>query len=125
MLQKVAIAIESWPEWDLNPRPLNPVQTLKPTARTQSQLCAAAPISSFVTHTHARMHAFIHTYIYSTHTHTRTHTYMHAYTQIYIERDRQREGERVKFHADTDTAAIFSQNNKNKTKIYNTMVSSA
>ena len=38
---------------------------------------------------------------------------MHAYTQIYIETDR--EGERVKFHADTDTAAIFSQNNKNKT----------
>ena len=22
------IAIESWPEWDLNPRPLNSVQTL-------------------------------------------------------------------------------------------------
>ena len=123
MLQKVAIAIESWPEWDLNPRPLNPVQTLKPTARTQSQLCAAAPISSFVTHT--RTHACIHTHTYIAHTHPRTHTYMHAYTQIYTERDRQREGERVKFHADTDTAAIFSQNNKNKTKIYNTMVSSA
>ena len=25
------VAIESWPEWDLNPRPLNSVQTLKPT----------------------------------------------------------------------------------------------
>ena len=25
------IAIESWPEWDLNPRPLNSVQTLQPT----------------------------------------------------------------------------------------------
>ena len=24
-------AIESWPEWDLNPRPLNSVQTLQPT----------------------------------------------------------------------------------------------
>ena len=22
------VAIESWSEWDLNPRPLNPVQTL-------------------------------------------------------------------------------------------------
>ena len=22
------VAIESWPEWNLNPRPLNPVQTL-------------------------------------------------------------------------------------------------
>ena len=25
------VAIESWPEWDLNPRPLNAVQTLQPT----------------------------------------------------------------------------------------------
>ena len=25
------VAIESWPEWDLNPRPLNFVQTLYPT----------------------------------------------------------------------------------------------
>ena len=25
------VAIESWPEWDLNPRPLNSVQTLYPT----------------------------------------------------------------------------------------------
>ena len=25
------VAIESWPEWDLNPRPLNSVQTLQPT----------------------------------------------------------------------------------------------
>ena len=25
------VAIESWPEWDLNPRPLNSVQTLLPT----------------------------------------------------------------------------------------------
>ena len=25
------VAIESWPEWDLNPRPLNSVQTLKAT----------------------------------------------------------------------------------------------
>ena len=24
-------ATESWPEWDLNPRPLNSVQTLQPT----------------------------------------------------------------------------------------------
>ena len=23
------VAIESWPEWDLNPRPLNSIQTLK------------------------------------------------------------------------------------------------
>ena len=39
--------------------------------------------------------------------------YACIHTDIY--RDRQREGERVKFHADTDTVAIFSQNNKNKT----------
>ena len=26
----IFVAIESWPEWDLNPRPLNSVQTLKP-----------------------------------------------------------------------------------------------
>ena len=25
------VAIESWPEWDLNPRPLNSVQKLQPT----------------------------------------------------------------------------------------------
>ena len=25
------VAIESWPEWDLNPRPLNSIQTLQPT----------------------------------------------------------------------------------------------
>ena len=25
------VAIERWPEWDLNPRPLNSVQTLHPT----------------------------------------------------------------------------------------------
>ena len=25
------VAIESWPEWDLNPQPLNSVQTLYPT----------------------------------------------------------------------------------------------
>ena len=25
------VAIESWPGWDLNPRPLNSVQTLEPT----------------------------------------------------------------------------------------------
>ena len=35
------IAIESWPEWDLNPQPLN-------STRTQNQLCTTTPISSFV-----------------------------------------------------------------------------
>ena len=25
------VAIESWPEWDLNPQPLNSIQILKPT----------------------------------------------------------------------------------------------
>ena len=49
------VAIESWPGWDLIPRPLNSVQTLQPAelsdhelTRTQSQLCTATPISSFV-----------------------------------------------------------------------------
>ena len=49
------VATESWPEWDLKSQPLNSIHTLKPTSyqamsstRTQSQLCAAIPISSFV-----------------------------------------------------------------------------
>ena len=50
------VAIESWPEWDLNPRPLNSVfrrsnplsfQAMSST-RFQSQFCTASPISSFV-----------------------------------------------------------------------------
>ena len=48
------VAIESWPEWDLNPRPLIPLrrsnrlsyQAMSST-RTQNQLCIATPISSF------------------------------------------------------------------------------
>ena len=52
------VAIESWLAWDLNPRPLNSVQMFRPSnrlsyqamssTRTQSQLCIATPISSFV-----------------------------------------------------------------------------
>ena len=44
------VAIESWPEWDLNPRPLNSVQSYQAMSSTctQSQLCTATPISSFV-----------------------------------------------------------------------------
>ena len=49
------VAIERWPEWDLNPRPLNPPQPVQPTelpghelTHTQSQLSTATPISSFV-----------------------------------------------------------------------------
>ena len=45
------VAIESWPEWDLNSRPLNSVQTLYPTELSghefnsySEQLCTAAPI---------------------------------------------------------------------------------
>ena len=57
-------AIEGWPEWDLNPRPLNFVQTLLPTKlsgqefnnRTQSQLCIAIPFSSFVQLFSVRFH---------------------------------------------------------------------
>ena len=49
------VAMESCPEWDLNPRLLNPFrrsnrlsyQAMSST-RTQSQLCTATPISSFV-----------------------------------------------------------------------------
>ena len=47
------VAIESWPEWVLNPRPLNSFQTsnrLSYQAMSstcfQSQLCTAIPISS-------------------------------------------------------------------------------
>ena len=40
----------SWPEWDVNPRPLNSVQTLSyqtmSLTRTYSQLCTATPVSS-------------------------------------------------------------------------------
>ena len=32
------VAIESLPEWDLNPQPLNSVQTLQPTLR-RSNVC--------------------------------------------------------------------------------------
>ena len=49
------VAIESWPEWDLNPQPLNSVQMLSQlsyqamnSTHTQSQLCTATPILSFV-----------------------------------------------------------------------------
>ena len=37
------VAIESWPEWDLNP---GPHQAMSSTP-TQSKLCTATPISSF------------------------------------------------------------------------------
>ena len=48
------VAIESWPEWDLNPPPLIPFrrsnrlsfQAMSST-RTQNQLCTTTPISSF------------------------------------------------------------------------------
>ena len=32
------VAIESWPGWDLNPRPLNFVQTLQPTELSGHEL---------------------------------------------------------------------------------------
>ena len=32
------VAIESWPEWDLNPRPLNSVQMLQPTELSGHEL---------------------------------------------------------------------------------------
>ena len=49
------VAIENWPEWDLNPRPLIPFrrssqlsyQAMSST-RIQSQPCTATPIASFV-----------------------------------------------------------------------------
>ena len=39
------VATESWPQWNLNPWPLNSVQTMR-SNRPQSQLCRATPISS-------------------------------------------------------------------------------
>ena len=49
------VAIESWPQWDLNQRPPNPFRRSNrlsyqamSSARTQSQLCTATPISSFI-----------------------------------------------------------------------------
>ena len=45
------VAIESYPEWDLNPRPLNSNRLSYQAMRsihTQSQLCTATPVSSFV-----------------------------------------------------------------------------
>ena len=49
------VAIESWPEWDLNPQPLNSVrrsnrlsyQAMSSTC-TQIQLCTTIPMSLFV-----------------------------------------------------------------------------
>ena len=38
------VAMESWPEWDLNPRLMNSVQAMCSTC-THSQHCTATPIS--------------------------------------------------------------------------------
>ena len=49
------VAIENWTERDLNPRPLNCVQTFEPTdplehefIHTKVKFCTAIPISSFL-----------------------------------------------------------------------------
>ena len=52
----LVVAIESWSEWNLNPRPLNSVQTPKPTELSGH-----------------------HVYIY-------THIYIYIYIYIYIDR---------------------------------------
>ena len=49
----IEVATENWPEWDLNPRPINTVRNnllsyeAMSSARTKSQLCTATSISSF------------------------------------------------------------------------------
>ena len=47
------VALERWPEWNLNQQPLNPFRSSNrlsyqamSSTRTQSQLCTATPISS-------------------------------------------------------------------------------
>ena len=66
------VAVESWPEWDLNPRPLNSVQTsyrlsyqAMNSTLTQSQLCTATPISLFVQcHISFRLFALVSRHVY-------------------------------------------------------------
>ena len=50
------VAIESWPKWGLNPRPLSSVQwsnrqsyQAMSSTRSQNQLCTATPICSVLT----------------------------------------------------------------------------
>ena len=63
------VAVESWSEWDLNPRPLNSVQMLKSTE-----------LSVHYKHKYIYIYTYIHIYIY---THTHTHRYIYIYIYIY------------------------------------------
>ena len=62
------VAIESWPEWNLNPRPVNSVQTLQPTELSGHE---------FNSHSEPTLYSYIHIYIY-------IYIYIHIYIYIYI-----------------------------------------
>ena len=72
-------AIESWPESDLNPGPLNSIKTLWPTELSGHE---------FNSHSKPTLYSYSNFIVVCsvshTHTHTHTHTYTHTYTQIYI-----------------------------------------
>ena len=71
-------AIESWPESDLNPGPLNSIKTLwptelsghefnshsKPTLYSYSNFIVVCSVSHTHTHTHTLTHTLTHKYIY-------------------------------------------------------------
>ena len=102
------VAIESWPEWNLNRRPLNFVQMLQPTELSGHEFNSVSEptfnfMSLFSVHVYAHLCYiyYINQYIYiyanlhsqttpswytyiHTHTHTDTHTHTNTHTHIYI-----------------------------------------
>ena len=64
----VEVALESWSEWDLNPRPLNSVQMLYNRLRSHA-------MSSTCTHCYM-IHMYIYIYIYI---YIISHTYIYIY----------------------------------------------
>ena len=86
------VAIESWPEWDLNPEPLNSIQAMSSIC-THRQLSTATPTSSFVQcHisfwlfivSHHIYNIYIYTYIYIYYIKYILDTYAFIYIYIYI-----------------------------------------
>ena len=55
------VAVESWPEWDLNPRPLNSVQTLQPTELSSHEFNS---LSEPTLYSHVSCLCSVFTYIY-------------------------------------------------------------
>ena len=77
------VTIDSWPEWDLDPWPLNSVQTLWPTdALTHTYMYISMSNMSLMSHMSFKkidINITHHTHIY-----TYTYVYMCVYIYIYI-----------------------------------------